>query len=248
MPAIRLESLAVFAGVSPERLALLAARCEEKTFSANQLVFRRGDRCDGLWAVSAGGVLLRTEIPGQAIDRLVDLGPGEVFGEAEVLDDSLRQLTARALGATTLVRIPEEALRELVLSHSAVETHLRMLGVRRRSARVRAMLAPNSRREPRIWVDRDVWITTGARGENHRVRLVDLSGGGACISRAPADWIPTTELSFSLGTLENPGLLQVRGVVRWRRESTVGIAFADASPALRRRIEQVLRELVPSNT
>lgn len=245
MPVLQLDSLAVFAGVSPERLALLAAQCEEKSFSPNQLVFRRGDRCDGLWAVSAGGVVLRTEIPGQAIDRLVDVGPGEVFGEAEVLDDAPRHLTARALGATTLVRIPEAPLRELFLDHSAVETHLRMLGVRRRSARVRAMLAPSSRREPRIWVDRDVWVTLGARGESHRVHLIDLSNSGTCISRAPADWTAGRELSFGVGTLEKPGLLQVRGIVRWRSDNTVGIAFEDTGSAHRRRIEQALRELVP---
>lgn len=242
---VQLDSFAVFAGVSPERLALLAARAEEKSFSANQLVFRRGERCDGLWAVSAGGVLLRTEIPGQAIDRLVDVGPGEVFGEAEVLDDAPRHLTARALGATTLIRIPQEPLRELFRDHSAVETHLRMLGVRRRSARVRAMLAPSSRREPRIWVDRDVWVTLEPRNESHRVRLIDLSTGGACISRAPADWTAGKVLSFALGTLEKPTLLQLRGMVRWRSESTAGIAFEDAGPALRRKIEQALRELVP---
>jgi CRP-like cAMP-binding protein len=244
MPAIQLDSFAVFAGVSPERLALLAGRCEEKSFSPNQLVFRRGDRCGGLWAVAAGGVVLRTEIPGQAIDRLFDIGPGEIFGETEVLEDSPCQVTARALGAATLIRIPKEPLREMLSDHPAVETHLRMLGVRRRSARVRAMLAPHSRREPRIWVDCDVWITTGPRAESFRVRLIDLSNGGACISRAPADWTAGEILSFALGTLEKPNLLQVRAVVRWRNESTVGIAFEDTGPALRRRIEQALRELV----
>lgn len=245
MPAIQLEPFAVFAGVSPERLALLAARCEEKSFSGNQLVFRRGDRCAGLWAVSAGGAVLRTEIPGQAIDRLVDIGPGEVFGEAEVLEDSLCQVTARALGAATLILIPKEPLRELLRDHPTVETHLRMLGVRRRSARVRAMLAPHSRREPRIWVDGDVWITF-ARGESQRVRLIDLSNGGACISRAPADWTAGEPLSFTLGTMEKPTLLQVRAIVRWRNENTVGLAFEDTGPALRRKIEQALSELVPS--
>ena len=246
MPVPQLASYAVFEGVSLERLALLAARCEEKSFSTNQLVFRRGDRCDALWAVSAGGVLLRTEIPGQAIDRLLDIGPGEVFGETEVLEGSSFQLTARALGATTLIRIPQEPLRELLRDHSAVETHLRMLAVRRRSARVRAMLAPHSRREPRIWVDRDVWISTGPRGESSRVRLIDLSNGGACISRAPADWTAGEQLSFTLGTLEKPNLLQVRAVVRWRNEHTVGLAFEDTGSALRRKIEQALTELVPT--
>jgi CRP/FNR family transcriptional regulator, dissimilatory nitrate respiration regulator len=244
MPAIKLESLAVFAGVTAARLALLAARCEEKTFSANQVIFRRGDHCDGLWVVVAGGVLLRTEVSGQAIDRLVDLAPGEVFGEAEVLADAPRQLTARALGFTTLIRIPEELLRELFRENSAVETHLRMLVIRRSSARVRALLAPNSRREARIWVDRDVWVTLGPR-ESHRVRLIDLSAGGACFNRTPADWSEGRELSFTLGTLDTPSLLQVRGVVRWRRENLVGLAFEDTGPSFRRQIEQALKVLAP---
>jgi CRP-like cAMP-binding protein len=245
MPAIQLNSFAVFAGVSPERLVRLAAQAEEKRFSSNQVIFKRGDLCDGLWMISSGGVQLRTEIPGQAIDRLVDLGPGEVFGETEVLDDSPRALTARALGATTLLRISAEPLRELFRDYSAVENYLRTLGVRRRSARVRAMLAPSSRREPRIWVDREVWIALGPRCERLRVRLIDLSNEGACLARVPADWTLGKELSFSLGTLEKPGLLQVRGTVRWRSDFAVGILFADPGQALRRRIEQVLRELVP---
>lgn len=244
MPVPSLVGLSVFTGVSPERLARLAARSEEKSVSPNQVVFRRGERCDGLWAVSAGGVLVRTETPGKPIERVLDLGPGEVFGEAEVLDDAPRRLTARALAATTLVRIPLEPLRELMREQPSVETSLRTLAIRRQTARVRAMLAPSSRREPRIWVDRDVLITI-SRSESHRVRLLDLSNSGACILRAPGDWKKGQELSFSLGTQENPGLLQIRGTVQWRHESAVGIAFEAAGPALRKKIEQALRELVP---
>lgn len=242
---VKLADLAVFAGVSAARLARLATRVEEKSLLAHQLVFRRGDRCDGLYVVVQGSVSVRTESPGQPIERVLDLGPGEVFGEAEILEEAPRRLTARTLEDATLILIPLAPLLELLREQPTVATSLRMLTVRRQTARVRAMLAPNSRREPRIWVDRDVWITTGRRNESHRVRLIDLSHSGACISRAPADWQAGEEVSFSLGTLENPGLLQVHGIVRWRRESTVGIAFETAGPELRRRVEKALRELVP---
>lgn len=247
MPVKSLDGLSVFAGVSPERLARLAALCEEKSVSANQVVFRRGERCDGLWAVAAGGVLVRTETPGKPIERVLDLGPGEVFGEAEILEEAPRRLTARALDATTLVRIPLAPLRELMREQPGVETSLRTLAIRRQTARVRAMLAPSSRREPRIWVDKDILVTiqAGARGESHRVRLLDLSNSGACMLRTPADWKKGQELSFSLGTQERPTMLQVRGTVQWRHESAVGIAFTDAGPVLRKKIEQALRELVP---
>jgi CRP-like cAMP-binding protein len=250
MPVKSLDGLSVFAGVSPERLARLAAVCEEKNVSANQVVFRRGERCDGLWAVLVGGVLMRTETPGKPIERMFDLGPGEIFGEAEVLETlegAPRRLTARALDATTLVRIPLAPLRELLREQPSIDTSLRTLAIRRQSARVRAMLAPSSRREPRIWVDKDILVTvqSGARGESHRVRLLDLSNSGACILRAPSDWKKGQELSFSLGTQERPAMLQVRGTVQWRHESAVGIAFTDAGPVLRKKIEQTLRELVP---
>lgn len=242
---VKLADLAVFAGAKAERLASLASRVEEKSLLAHQLVFRRGDRCDGLYVVAQGSVSIRTESPGQPIERVLDLGPGEVFGESEILDEAPRRFTARTLGDATLALIPLAPLRELLREQTTVETSLRMLAVRRQTARVRALLAPNSRHEQRIWVDRDVWITTGRRNESYRVRLIDLSNCGACISRAPADWTAGEELSFSLGTLENPGLLQVRGVVRWRRESAVGIAFEAAGPELRRKVEKTLRELVP---
>lgn len=248
MPIKSLDGLSVFAGVSPERLARLAALSEEKNASPNQVVFRRGERCDGLWAISAGGVLMRTETPGKPIERMFDLGPGEVFGEAEVLEaleGAPRRLTARALHATTLVRIPLAPLRELMREQPSVDTSLRTLAIRRQSARVRAMLAPSSRREPRIWVDKDVLVTLSPRNESHRVRLLDLSNGGACFLRAPMDWKKGQELSLSLGPLEHPAMLQVRGTVQWRQESAVGIAFVDGGPALRKKIEQTLRELVP---
>jgi len=239
-PAI--ENLSIFSGVSKDRLARLSSGLKEETYDPNEVIYRTGDSCDGLYVVTAGGVLLRNETPGKPVDRVLDVALGEVFGETEMIDNAPRRFTARALGPAGVVWLPMESLRELIREHPIIETLLRTLSVRRQTSRARALLAPSNRREPRIWVNRDVVIQT-ERGQSHRVRLVDLSNGGACISAAPSEWKLDEPVIFSLGTGSRADLLQVRGFVRWRRESTVGISFDAPGPGHRRRVEQVLREL-----
>ena len=240
---VSLESFPVLAGVGKARLARLAAGLESEVYSPNEIIYRTGDPSDGLYAVLAGGVLLRNETPGKPIDRVLDVAAGEFFGETEMIEGTPRRFTARALGTATVAWIPLEALGELMREHPLVETGLRTLAVRRQTSRARALLAPSNRKEPRIWVNRDVVIETD-RGESYRVRLVDLSNGGACIGMAPTGWAVGTPLVFSLGLTGRPGLLRVRGIVRWSRNGTVGISFESPGPGHRRRIEQVLEELV----
>jgi CRP-like cAMP-binding protein len=244
MPAnISLESFPVLAGAGKARLARLAAGLEEEVYRPNEIIYRTGDPCDGLYAVTAGGVLLRNETPGKPVDRVLDVSAGELFGETEMVEGTPRRFTARALGEASVVWIPLDPLRELMREHPLVETGLRTLAVRRQTSRARALLAPSNRREPRIWVNREVAVETD-RGACYRVRLVDLSNGGACIAMAPTDWNLHTPLVFSLGLSGRPGLLRVRGIVRWCRNDAVGISFESPGPGHRRRIEHVLEELV----
>lgn len=244
MPAREIvENLPVFAGVSKDRLHLLASRAELETYHANQVIYRTGEPCDGLYVVSDGGVLLRNETPGEPVDRVLDVAAGEVFGESEVMDGGARRFTARAFGPATVARIPLEPLQELLRENPMTETLVRMLAVRRQTSRARARLAPSNRKEPRIWVDRDVVIKTD-RGESHRVRLIDLSNGGACIGQPPAIWKVGDPVVFSLGLPGRADLLSVRGIVRWRASSTVGISFESVGTGHRRRIESVLQTLV----
>lgn len=239
----RLGGLPVFAGVAPARLARLEAHLSERTLRPNEVVYRNGDPCNGIYIIDRGAILLRTEIPGQPVDRVLDLGPDEIFGEEEAAEGARRQLAARALGATTLHHLPLEPLRELLREHPFVETLLRALAVRRRSSRLRARLAPASRREPRIWVDRPVTATVDD-GERAGVRLEDLSSGGACFSSAPESWTVGRTLALALSIAGRPDLLRLHGVVRWRQDTAVGIEVEAGGPVWKRRVEQALRELV----
>ena len=243
MPESRLAGVPMFRGLGEERLAHLERRLEEKSFGPNEVVFRQGGPCDGLYVVARGGVVIRSETPGRPIERLRDLRPGEVFGETAALLDSNRRFAARTVGETTLWKIPQEHVRELVLD-PAVEPVLPSWMARRRPARRQTFASPWTRKEPRIWVDREVQLFLD-HGEKIRVRLENLSGGGACLLAAPEGWRVSQRLGFSLGVDGKPDLLRVRGTVRWRHEGSVGVAFEGDGPAHRRRVEAALRVLAP---
>lgn len=238
------KRVAVFEGLPDEWVAELSAASEERSFDGNSIVFRKDDPCDGLYVVSRGGVVVRDEVVGQPIERVRALGPGDVFGEVEALDAVPRQFSARTLGPTVVYRIPEEPLLQLLKRHPEIEISLRAPVPRRRTARRHALMAPASRMEPRIWIDRDVLLTL-EHGERIGLRLENLSTGGACLSPAPEDWRVRKPLRFALGTESKPELLRVSGAVRWRLGGAVGVAFDGAGPALRRRIHDALSELLP---
>lgn len=238
MPVATLESFSIFQGLDAGRLARLESCLEERRFSPHEAVFLRDDPCDGLYLVIQGGVVIRSEVSGQPLERLRDVVPGELFGEMEVLHGSRRLASARAVGDTVVLRIPQEHLQEL-LSDPLLEPLLRSLMVRRRDSDRRPR---STRREPRIWFDRDVLVIL-EQGEELRLRLENLSWSGACFGATPESWRVTQPLRFAFATGESTPLLRASGVVRWRQGRSAGIAFDGVGPAHRRRVAQALSDL-----
>ena len=233
----------MFQGLGQERLARLERHLEEKRLGSNEVVFRQGDPCDGLYVVARGGVVLRAETPGRPVERIRDLRPGEVFGETAVLLDIPRRFAARTFGETVLWKIPQDLVRELA-ADPAFEPLLPSLMARRRPARRQSFAAPWTRKEPRIWVDRKVQLTL-EHGEKVPAHLENLSAGGACLLAAPDGWKVAQRLGFSVGIEGRHDLLRVQGMIRWRQGGSVGLAFDGDGPAHRRRIDAALRMLVP---
>ena len=135
-------------------------------------------------------------------------------------------------------------VRAAVARYPFIGTLLRTLTIRRRTMQTRTRVAPSTRREPRIWVDREVVLRLDG-SLPIAVRLEDLSTNGACFTAVPRSWQTGQHLSFTLGTKEWPNLLQVSGHVRWQELGSVGVVFENAGPQLRQKVEQALRALVP---
>jgi len=245
-PELSLRELSLFEGVDEARLRQLESALARRSFDSNELVFSKDDRCDGVYVVARGGVTIRSEVAGQPVERVRELRQGELFGEIELLEGSRRHFSARAVEPTTVYQIPADPLWEFLRSHPPVEARLRSLAIHRRTSRLRLLLSPQTRRrEPRIWIDRPVLLTLGD-GSRCEARLENLSNSGACVSGAPAAWLPGAEVSFALGAGKIPELLRVRCTVRWRDGDAVGLAFDGVGQAHRRRVDQTVRHLVGS--
>ncbi|MBW8874731.1 MAG: cyclic nucleotide-binding domain-containing protein [Acidobacteria bacterium] len=87
----RLRGLPFFEGVETARLQRLEALTETLSRQPHAIVYRTGDACDGLYVVHRGAVLFRAERPGPPVERLRELGAGEIFGEKEALDGTPRE-------------------------------------------------------------------------------------------------------------------------------------------------------------
>jgi len=239
----RLRRLPVFQTLDESRLLRLDPWLQELDFLANEPVYRTGDACDGLYAIQRGAVILRTERPGEPVGQGGHLSSGDLFGEAEVVNRSTREMTARALSRTAVLRIPPEALVDLLAEDPTFGMLLRGLATQRRMVHTRHALSSPTRKEPRIWLDRDVELSLGA-GKKLTARLEDLSCSGACFAAAPESWQVGTQVFFTLGVDGHPNLLRARGVIRWRDEVLAGVAF-EAGPMFRREVDEALRVLTP---
>lgn len=236
----------MFRSLGREKLAHLERHLEERCLGSNEIVFRQGDPSDGLYVVARGGVVIRSETPGTAIERVRDLRPGEVFGETAALLDRPRQFAARTVGETVLWKIPQNLVQELV-ADPALDPVLSPLLARRRWSPRASSAARWSRKEPRIWVDREIQLSLD-HGEKVRAHLENLSAGGACFLVAPEGWQVAQRLALGLGVDGQSDLLRVRGIVRWRRGRSVGLAFDGDGPAHRRRVAAALRVLTPTGS
>jgi len=235
-PASRLAAHPVFAGADRERLAGLERHLTELRLPSGAAVFRRGDPGDGIYLLASGGVSILHDAVGEPIERVRDLASGEIFGEMEVVEGTPRMFTARTWLPSVLARLAAGPFRAFLAANPPVEVSLRALIIQRRTSRLRAVLAPATRREPRIRVDLPVRLAL-PDGRSQRAHLEDLAPGGACLSGLLDSWTEGTAVSFTLGLDGRPDLLPVAATIRWRRAGAAGLAFQNPD---RRRVEQAL--------
>ena len=158
-------------------------------------IFQYGDPGDKLFIMLEGKVRISREVAGMGEEALAVLGPGEVFGEMSLLDESPRSADARVHERCRLLVITKEALRRPALSaqgprlRGPVELRADPLRAPARDQREahlpddeRKVLKP-ARRTPG---DGGMWVARGSRGLAARGRLPGLRRrrGGAAPPRS----------------------------------------------------------------
>lgn len=93
----QLKRIPLFSGASDEDLRLVATFAESKEYPEGRVLIKEGGYSTALMAIEEGTAEVTRD--GQ---KIADLGPGDIFGEAGMLDDSMRSATVTA---TSLIRV-----------------------------------------------------------------------------------------------------------------------------------------------
>lgn len=135
MPSI-LSEVEMFKTIPAAGLAELEQRGQIRTFGARRALMRQEDPGRCMYVVIKGRVRIERGHP-QLKEPIVlaELGPGEVVGEAGLLDDAPRSATVTAVDETEALELDATALAQLVIQFPDVSTSLlRSLSRRLRSA------------------------------------------------------------------------------------------------------------------
>src|SRR5438876_7808916 len=117
-----------------EQLAALAGAAERLIVHGGEIIFKQGDPPDWLYIVEEGRVDIVLPSEGEEI-VLASFGTGSFFGELGLFDRQARNATARAADEVQLVRIPGQAIAQLIDQYPAAARHfLRVVSQRLRGA------------------------------------------------------------------------------------------------------------------
>jgi len=117
--ALALEHVPLFAGISFESMARLAAATGEQDFSAGQFIVRQGQIGTGLYIVVEGAVKVL-----RGSEELADLGPGDFFGELSVIDQQPRNASVQAITDTRCLGLASWELLTLLQTDTALSLNL----------------------------------------------------------------------------------------------------------------------------
>jgi CRP-like cAMP-binding protein len=100
LDAAQLKRIPLFADASDEELARVATFAQSKEVPEGEVVVSEGGFSRELLAIEEGTVEVTRDG-----EHIADLGPGEVFGEAGMLDDEMRSATVTATSRLKLISL-----------------------------------------------------------------------------------------------------------------------------------------------
>jgi CRP/FNR family cyclic AMP-dependent transcriptional regulator len=133
----QLARVPFFEGLTPEALALIAQVTSEESHATGTKLFQYGDPGDKLFILVEGKVRISREVAGMGEEALAVLGPGEVFGEMSLLDESPRSADARVHERCRALVITKEAFEDLLFLHKDLAYEVLWNCVRLLSVRLR---------------------------------------------------------------------------------------------------------------
>ena len=92
-----LKDCVLFASLTPLELKIVDGLMHERRFLGDEIVFDEGEEGQALYLITSGRVVI-SQAHDSAFKVVAELGPGAVFGDLALLDDTARNAQARAMG------------------------------------------------------------------------------------------------------------------------------------------------------
>ncbi len=108
METSQLKRIPLFADASDEELKQVAAFAEAREVDKGTEVIGEGEFSRALMAIEAG----TAEVTRDG-ERIAELGPGDIFGEAGMLDDEMRSATVTATSDLKLISMGHFEVKRL---------------------------------------------------------------------------------------------------------------------------------------
>lgn len=104
-----LGAVAPFKALPSDHLRRLASAVESKTFARGEVIYREGDKADGVWVLRSGRIQVFKHTAGTKAFAVETLGPGEILGALCRLDGmrGAYPCTASAAAPSVVLRIPD---------------------------------------------------------------------------------------------------------------------------------------------
>ncbi len=92
----RLKNSALFSSLTALELRIVDGLMHERRYLSQEIVFDQGEEGQALYLITSGRVAI-SRANGSQFDVVAELGPGSVFGDLALLDDTPRNAQARAM-------------------------------------------------------------------------------------------------------------------------------------------------------
>jgi len=133
-----LKKSPVFSEVSTEDLRVVAGALEEAAYFVGDRIFDIDDQGDHMYILQSGKIGISIAPDPETREFVAELGPGECFGEMNILDEKPRSATAHVLEDSRLLTLEKARLRGLINQYPELALGmLRGLSLRLRAANIR---------------------------------------------------------------------------------------------------------------
>jgi len=137
-----LQSHALFGGVCDEDIEQIIPLLKEECYSEGDFIIKEGEDGDRLHFIVSGTVEVVKKLesnPEAQLRRLATFGPGDTFGEMELIDIQRRSASVRALEDVCALSLSNREMYKLYRSNLKLYTMIIMNIAREISRRLRRM-------------------------------------------------------------------------------------------------------------